>query len=195
MKKVIWATPLYKFLRYCNDSPLEKIVLDCGAGGDDPPLQLFYENGYKTFGVEVSKDPFRQAKKFCKEHSLKLNILKGDMRYLSFISESFSFVYSFNAIFFMTKKDIEVSIKEIERVLKPSGLCFVNFVSVDEPDKGPFCKPFLGNPRFSQHEDDEPDQYFSHFEIIHKEKRIIEKRTHGKRLVQVYIDYIAKKKK
>lgn len=195
MKKVIWATPLYKFLRYCNDSPLEKIVLDCGAGGDDPPLQLFYENGYKTFGVEVSKDPFRQAKKFCKEHSLKLNILKGDMRYLSFISESFSFVYSFNAIFFMTKKDIEVSIKEIERVLKPSGLCFVNFASVDEPDKGPFCKPFLGNPRFSQHEDDEPDQYFSHFEIIHKEKRIIEKRTHGKRLVQVYIDYIAKKKK
>jgi ubiquinone/menaquinone biosynthesis C-methylase UbiE len=195
MKKVIWATPLYKFLRYCNDSPLEKIVLDCGAGGDDPPLQLFYENGYKTFGVEVSKDPFRQAKKFCKEHSLKLNILKGDMRYLSFISESFSFVYSFNAIFFMTKKDIEVSIKEIERVLKPSGLCFVNFVSVDEPDKGPFCKPFLGNPRFSQHEDDEPDQYFSHFEIIHKEKRIIEKRTQGKRLVQVYIDYIAKKKK
>ena len=195
MKKVIWATPLYKFLRYCNDSPLEKIVLDCGAGGDDPPLQLFYENGYKTFGVEVSKDPFRQAKKFCKEHSLKLNILKGDMRYLSFISESFSFVYSFNAIFFMTKKDIEVSIKEIERVLKPSGLCFVNFVSVDEPDKGPFCKPFLGNPRFSQHEDDEPDQYFNHFEIIHKEKRIIEKRTHGKRLVQAYIDYIAKKKK
>jgi len=195
MKKMSWATPLYKFLRYCNDSPLEKIVLDCGAGGDDPPLQLFYENGYKTFGVEVSKDPFRQAKKFCKEHSLKLNILKGDMRYLSFISESFSFVYSFNAIFFMTKKDIEVSIKEIERVLKPSGLCFVNFVSVDEPDKGPFCKPFLGNPRFSQHEDDEPDQYFSHFEIIHKEKRIIEKRIHGKRLVQVYIDYIAKKKK
>jgi len=194
MRKVIWATPLYKFLRYCNDNPLDKTVLDCGAGGDDPPLQLFYEYGYETFGVEVSEDPFKQAKKFCKEHNMKLNILKGDMRYLSFRSGSFSFVYSFNAIFFMTKKDIAISMKEIERVLKPSGLCFVNFVSVDEPDKGPFCKPFLGNPRFSKHEDDEPDKYFSNFEIIHKEKRIIDKKTHGKRLVQAYIDYIVQKK-
>jgi len=194
MRKVIWATPLYKFLRYCNDSQLDKTVLDCGAGGDDPPLQLFYEYGYKTFGVEVSEDPFRQAKKFCRERSMELNILKGDMRSLSFKSKSFSFAYSFNAIFFMTKKDIAISIKEIERVLKPSGLCFVNFISIDEPDEGPFCKPFLGNLRFSKHEDDEPDRYFSNFKIIHKEKRIIEKRVHRKRLVQAYIDYIAKKK-
>jgi hypothetical protein len=35
MRDVIWATPLYKFLRECNSSPLEKVVLDCGAGGDD----------------------------------------------------------------------------------------------------------------------------------------------------------------
>ena len=194
MKKVIWATPLYKFLRYCNDSPLERTVLDCGAGGDDPPLQLFHEYGYKTFGVEVSENPFRQAKTFCKEHSMKLNILKGDMRNLSFKSGSFSFVYSFNAIFFMTKKDVAISMKEIERVLRPSGLCFVNFVSVDEPDKEPFCKPFLGNPRFSQHEDNEPDKYFRNFEIIHKEKRIIDKKANGKRSVQAYIDYVAKRK-
>jgi len=195
MRKVIWAIPLYKFIRYCNDSPLDKTVLDCGAGGDDPPLQLFYEHGYETFGVEVSENPFRQAKKFCKEHGMKLNVLKGDMRLLPFKNGSFSFVYSFNAIFFMTKKDIAVSMKEIERVLKPSGLCFVNFVSVDEPDKGPFCKPFLGNPRFSQHEDDEADKYFTNFEIIHKEKKIIDKKTHDKRLVQAYIDYIAQKKR
>jgi len=43
MRKVIWATPLYKFLGYCNDSPIDKTALDCGAGGNDPPLQLFYE--------------------------------------------------------------------------------------------------------------------------------------------------------
>jgi ubiquinone/menaquinone biosynthesis C-methylase UbiE len=194
MNKVIWATPLYKFLGYCNDSQLDKMILDCGAGGDDPPLQLFYEHGYKTFGVEVAENPFRQAKEFCQEHSMNLNILKGDMRYLSFKSGSFSYVYSFNAIFFMIKKDIEISMKEIERVLKPSGLCFVNFVSVDDPDKSPFCKPFLGNPRFSHHEDDEADKYFRNFEIIHKEKRIIDKKIHGKRLYQAYIDYIAEKK-
>ena len=198
MRKVIWATPLYKFLKYCNDSPLDKMVLDCGAGGDDPPLQLFYKHEYKTFGVEVSENPFKQARQFCEEHNMELNILKGDMRHLSFRSESFSFAYSFNAIFFMSKKDIAISIKEIERVLKPSGLCFVNFTSTDEPDEGPFCKPFLGNPRFSKHEDDEPDRYFDNFEIIHKEKRIIDRiidKKNGKRLVQANIDYIAEKKR
>ena len=69
----------------------------------------------------------------------------------------------------------------------------MNFVSVDEPSKGPFCKPFLGNQRFSQHEDGEPDRYFSNFEIIHKEKRIIDKKANGKRSVQASIDYIAEK--
>ena len=194
MRKVIWATPLYKFLRHCNNSPLDKTILDCGAGGDDPPLQLFHEYGYKTFGVEVEENPFNKAKKFCRKHNMKLNILKGDMRHLPFKSKSFSFVYSFNAIFFMTKNDIAVSIKEIERVLKSRGLFFVNFISVDEPDEGPFCKPFLGNQRFSKHEDGEPDKYFRNFEIIHKEKRIIDKKSNDKRLVQAYIDYIAEKK-
>jgi ubiquinone/menaquinone biosynthesis C-methylase UbiE len=195
MRNVNWATPLYKFLKYCSDSPLEKTVLDCGAGGDDPPLQLFYEYGYRTFGVEVAENPFCQAKKFCAEDSMKLNILKGDMRHLPFRRAVFSFAYSFNAIFFMKKRDIVISLREIERVLKPNGLCFVNFVSVDEPDKGPFCKPFLGNPRFSQHEDNEADKYFKNFEIIHKEKRIIDKKIDGERSLQVYIDYIAKKNK
>jgi ubiquinone/menaquinone biosynthesis C-methylase UbiE len=194
MRKVSWATPLYKFLRYCNDSPLDKSVLDCGAGGDDPPLQLFYECGYRTVGVDVAETPLKQAKKFCKEHDMKLNIMQGDMRHLSFKDAAFSFVYSFNAIFFMSKQDIACSMKEIERVLKPSGLCFVNFISIDEPEKGPFCKPFLGNPRFSQHEDSEPDEYFRNFEILHKEKRVIDKRIDGKRSIQAYIDYIAEKK-
>ena len=148
----------------------------------------------ERFGVEVAENPFNQAKKFCKKSGIKLNILKGDMRHLPFKSTAFSFAHSFNAISFMKKKDIAISIKEIERVLKPSGLCFVNFDSVDDPDKRPFRKPFLGNPRFSQHEDNEADKYFRNFEVIHKEKRLIDKKIDGERSVQAYIDYVAKKK-
>jgi ubiquinone/menaquinone biosynthesis C-methylase UbiE len=193
MKKVIWATPLYKFLRECNSSPLEKTVLDCGAGGDDPPLQLFYDYGYETYGIEVAENPLKQATNFCRENKVELNILKGDMRRIPFKSESFSFVYSYNAIFFMTKRDIAVVMKEIERVLRPEGLCYVNFSSVDEPEKNIFCKPFLGSTGFSYHEDDEPNKYFSSFQIIHKEKRITERTWRCKLSVQADIDYIAKK--
>jgi len=193
MKKVTWATPLYKFLRECNSSPLEKTILDCGAGGDDPPLQLFCDYGYKTYGIEVAENPLKQSTDFCRGNKVGLNISKGDMRRIPFKSEAFSFVYSYNAIFFMTKKDIAVAMKEIERVIKPNGLCFVNFLSVDDPERNTFCKSFLGSTGFSYYEDDEPDKYFRNFEILHKEKRITRKSWESKYLVQADVDYIAKK--
>ena len=193
MKKVIWATPLYRFLRECNSSPLEKTVLDCGAGGDDPPLQLFYDYGYETCGIEVAENPLKQARNFCKENKIELSILKGDMRQIPFKSESLSFVYSFNAIFFMTKEDIAISMKEIQRVLKPNGLCFVNFLSVDDTKRNIFRKSFLGSAGFSYHEDDEPDKYFGNFEIVHKEKRVTKKLWESKYLIQADIEYIAEK--
>ena len=180
MRKVIRATPLYSFLRYCNDSPLDKTVLDCGAGGDDPPLRLFLESGYKAVGIEISDHSLDKTKEFCKEHSLRLNIIKGDMRKLPFKDEAFSFAYSYNTLPLMSKEDVTIAMGQIERVVKPDGLCFVNFVLVD--DEG---------PADSYYEDNEADHYFANFQILHKEKRII---LMGKEQKQAYIDYIVQKK-
>lgn len=55
MHNLISAFPLYNFLKYCNTSSSEKIVLDCGNGGANSPLSLFYEFGYKTYGIEISE--------------------------------------------------------------------------------------------------------------------------------------------
>jgi SAM-dependent methyltransferase len=197
--EIIWATPLYEFLRQCNASQLERRVLDCGAGGSEPPLSLFYQYGYETYGIEIATHALDQASQFCREKEMPLNIYRGDMRSIPFASESFSFVYSFNAIFFMTKPGIARAMREMERVLRPEGLLYVNFVSVDEPDKGPFCKTaparlLLKSERFAQHEDNEADAYFEVFEILRKEKRF-EHKVHGSgRSLQVYIEYIARKR-
>ena len=121
MRPVIGATPLYKFLRQCNSSLLEKSILDCGAGGDNPPLQLFYEYGYETSGIEISGEALKKAKAFCKENDVKLHILKGDIRKIPFRDEMFSFVYSYNTIPLMSKKDVTIAMSEMERVLKTSG--------------------------------------------------------------------------
>jgi len=180
MRKVIRATPLYKFLRYCNDSSLDKTILDCGAGGDDPPLTLFHESGYKTVGIEISDQSLNWTRKFCEEHGLRLNIFKGDMRRLPFKDEAFSFVYSYNTLPLMSKNDVKTALRQIEQVVRPDGLCFINFVSVD--DEG---------PADSYYEDNEPDQYLDNFLILHKEKRII---LVGKKQKQAYIDYIVQKK-
>lgn len=121
------------------------------------------------------------------------------MRTIPFADGKFGFVYSYNAIFFMTKPDIETSVGEMERVLKPGGLCFVNFKSVDDPEKGAFCdtafaRRLLNSKKFAKFEDDEADSYFRSFEILRKEKRLIDKKLEdGDRLKQAFIDYIARK--
>jgi len=207
MKNVIGATPLYKFLKYCNSGPLEKIVLDCGAGGDNPPLQVFSDYGYGTYGIEVSKEALKQAQKFCREKNMKLNLLKGDMRKIPFKDETFSFVYTYNAIHMMPKEDVALAMSEIERVMKANGLCFINFVSADEPPpsdaiettKGEFLKKTswrgVNCPNIDSYfEDNEADVFFGDFEVIHKEKRIIERITEGKKIMQAFIDYIARKR-
>ena len=67
--EVIWATPLYEFLRQCNASSLSKNILDCGAGGSQPPLSLFYQYGYQTFGIEIAEKPLEEAQRFCTENN------------------------------------------------------------------------------------------------------------------------------
>ncbi|MBM3127231.1 MAG: class I SAM-dependent methyltransferase [Chloroflexi bacterium] len=199
MHEIIWATPLYEFLRQCNASPLEKTVLDCGAGGDAPPLSLFHQYGYTTYGVEIAEEALAQAQEFCQARALPLNIARGDMRALPFGNESFGFVYSFNAIIFMTKPDIARAMSEIERVLKRDGLCFVNFESVDDPDNEPFCETaplrrLLQSERFAKHADNEADAYFRNFDVLRKEKKFAEWVRWGRQFKRVTIEYIAKKK-
>ena len=200
MIEVIWATPLYEFLRRCNASSLPKEVLDCGAGGSDPPLSLFYQYGYKTYGIEIAETALTEARRFCAENGMTVNIIGGDMRRIPFPSERFSFVYSYNAIDFMTKPDIAVSMREITRVLRPDGLCYVNFLSVDDVGSWePFCetasaKDLLKSTGFAHFEDDEADVYFEAYQVVRKEKRFVEKLWEGRVLKQADIEYIARKR-
>ncbi|MFT8347937.1 class I SAM-dependent methyltransferase [Clostridium saccharoperbutylacetonicum] len=96
MKLVFRQTQLYKFLNYCNQSDLEKVVLDCGAGGNCPPLALFSDFGYKTYGIELSDSQIEKAKEFSKVNNIDINISKGNMTSLPFDNESISFIYYYN---------------------------------------------------------------------------------------------------
>ncbi len=198
MPEVCWATPLYEFLKYCEEAELPKTVLDCGAGGERPPLALFRRFGYTTAGIDVNPVAVSEAAAYCERTGTELGICEGDMREIPFPDGSFSFVYSYNAIGFMTKPDIAIAMSEMERVLRPAGLFYVNFDSVDDPDRSEFSKSsflreVLGSRRFAHYEDDEADAYFDGFTILRKEKRLVEKLYDGDKLNQARIGYIARR--
>lgn len=202
MDTIIKAIPIYNFLNYCNDIDIQKNVLECGAGGSIPPLYIFNKHGYETYGIDISEDQIIKAENFCKENGLKLNIKKGDMRNIEFEDEFFSFVYSYNSIFHMSKSEIKLTINEIGRVLKKKGLCFINFLSIDDCRFGEGDK--VGSGEYLQDEnnkkivhsyfdDNEAEEYLTNFKVLFKEKRVIERYEDGKKYKLSYIDYIIEK--
>jgi ubiquinone/menaquinone biosynthesis C-methylase UbiE len=195
-------TQLYRFLNYCNECNLEKVVLDCGAGGEYPPLAVFAEHGYKTYGIELSKSQIEKSQAFSQANDLQLNICEGDMCTLAFADESISYIYSYNSIFHMKKNDIKKTIDEIKRVLKPGGISCINFLSLQDGGYG--CGEQLGKDEFLQiergenvihsyYDVDEAESYFENMKIIFKENRLLHTIQEDKKIKQGYIDYIIKK--
>ncbi|OBZ18245.1 SAM-dependent methyltransferase [Bacillus sp. FJAT-27264] len=202
MNEIFKHIPLYRYLSYCNETGLERTVLDCGAGGDSPSLGLFAQNGYTTRGIEFDPIAIAQAEAYEHERGHQLNIERGDMRNLPFPDESFSFVYSYNSIFHMRKDEVSQSLQEMIRTLKPGGLLFVNFLTVNDFRCGE--GPHLGDHQYEQFDDDQPvihsyytasetDPLFGNMEVLFKEDRTLERIYEGERIRQGFVDYIVKK--
>jgi ubiquinone/menaquinone biosynthesis C-methylase UbiE len=198
----IGPAALYPFLGRCEKSPLEKVVLDCGAGGSEPPLTMFFERGYRTHGIDISEVALSQAERFCRKRGIDLNIRKGDMRHLQFQDQSLSFVYSYATICHMSKQDAAAAVKEIARVLKKNGLCYLSFCSVDYIDPNrEGAKPSGEYPYkdrdikgiHSIYEVDEPDSFFADFKILRRVWRRIENFREEKPFSWAEVDYIAER--
>ena len=163
---------------------------------------MFSEHGYTTHGVEISQKELDKAHQFCRDHSIELNIQKGDMRELQFAEESMSFVYSYSSICHMSKEDAGTAMREMTRVLKRSGLCYVTFCVADDsnPEEGEARGPgeypseYEGKKGIhTLYDDTEPDRFFHDFILLHRERRRIENFTDKGRHAWAEIEYIARK--
>jgi len=161
---------------------MEKVILDCGAGGGRPPLGLFAEWGYKCDGNDISEQAINATRQFASKHNLEIDIRIGDFRSIPFDDEFFSFVFTQNSLNHLTKKDTEIAIAEMKRVLKPGGLLFADFMSVDcsycnEEVMGKLVGDYEffgvhgeGESLHSFYRNDEPDKYFDDMETVQKKK-------------------------
>ncbi|NHK30773.1 MAG: class I SAM-dependent methyltransferase [Asgard group archaeon] len=204
MSIILHQTPIYNFLWHIKQyaPTLEKKILDCGAGGGLPPLALFKEHGFETHGIDISKENIKRAEDFGKSHGMDLNIIHGDMRELPYDDQSFSFAFSYNTIFHMTKKDIKKALKEMRRVLKTDGLCYVNFMTIEdgmygdgeELEKGECLQRECGEDVIHTFfDDDELPSFLEGFELIALDKRYVKRPLRWKDYTGCYFDCIIKK--
>ena len=125
----LFRPTIYKFLRIAKwKLPDMKRVLDCGAGGRNPPTALFSKHGYDSYGIDNSDDALKQSKEFLEKYKLNVTLSKGDMRDLSFEDGYFDMVFSYNASIHLTKADTTKAVKEMFRVLKKGGILCMNFL-------------------------------------------------------------------
>ncbi|MFX1410899.1 MAG: class I SAM-dependent methyltransferase [Promethearchaeota archaeon] len=202
MIKKFYPSSLYNFLRFIQSNPVNKRILDCGAGGSDPKLAFFYENDFEAYGIDISEDQIKAAENYCKKNDIKLKIVKADMRNIPFESEFFGYVYSYLSMTHLSKNKTAQAINEIYRVLMKEGLGYVNFLSKDDIsfDENKETKPGeiinkQGSEVFmhSYYNDNEPDALFHDFEILYKEKRHILKGNYFNTGRTCILDYIVKK--
>jgi ubiquinone/menaquinone biosynthesis C-methylase UbiE len=182
------AIPIYTFLSFINARQSQgeigpKLrILDCGAGGQVPPLALFYEHGFEAWGIDISDKQLEPAQQYCIEKGMKIDFRKGDMRQIPFEDESFDCVYEHYSMCHLSKKDTAKAIGEMYRVTRKNGLCFLGFISMDS-----WPKSFFGVERepgeywmeeedadglHSMFTDEEADQFVDDWEILSKEKRV-----------------------
>ena len=68
-----------RFFEFTEKSKFEKKILDCGAGGFEPNIGVFSEQGYEAHGVEISDTQIERAQKYAEENNLDYKIIKADI--------------------------------------------------------------------------------------------------------------------
>ena len=179
-------------------------MLDCGAGGQTPPLALFYEYGFKTTGIDISRNQIEASKTYGEKHDMDLNIIEGNMLDLAFPDESFSCVYSYNSSVHLSKKDTRRAVDEMLRVLKPGGVMYINFIW--EPAK----QMYLGEERapgecwmmgrdgemvlHTLFIEEETDELMKGTEVLLKSKEMLTMKYGDEFFDDAYIHYYIRKK-
>jgi len=109
---------LDKFVSYL---PQKSKVLDIGcAFGRD--TKFFTNNGFDTTGIDLSENMIKKAKSF--SPSSKFYVM--DMQNLDFDNQSFDGIWCSATLLHLNKDDAITALKEIKRVLKKSGIIYLN---------------------------------------------------------------------
>jgi SAM-dependent methyltransferase len=107
-----------------NDGSCERILdLGCGTGRH---VVYFASLGFDVYGFDASPKALSMAQEWLQEKNLTANLREHLMENrFPYDDDFFDTVISIQVIHHNLMKDIEKTVREIERVLKPEGVLFV----------------------------------------------------------------------
>jgi len=102
-----------------------KRVLDLGCGSGRHTVYLARQD-FEVYGIDISKTGVKITRNWLKKEKLHANLKIGSIyKRLPYKNNSFDALISTLTIHHARIKDIRKAIKEMERILKPTGLIFI----------------------------------------------------------------------
>lgn len=133
--KAFWVK---EFQFYKKILPGKKVLdIGCGTGRD---AAVFVKHKFDYLGIDASEGMLKVAKERIKNGKFK----KMDFYKLSFPANSFDGTWAAASLLHIPKKKIKRVLKEIKRILKPSGISFTSFKGKKNFEEG--LVPYERNP-------------------------------------------------
>lgn len=119
----------YVFRNFKRDGKNKVLDLGCGAGRH---VYFMAKEKIDAYGVDISSEGVEYTKKILKQDNLKENILIGTAYDIPYESEMFDGLISYGVLYYCTIAEIELSVKEIYRVLKKGGKALIVVRSIED---------------------------------------------------------------
>lgn len=131
-KEKIWKTPsvesYYLVSRWKSQNKKNFLDLGCGLGRHSI---LFGKNEFCVSCFDISKEAINRTKEWAEKEYLKFDYKVGDMIKLPYKSEQFDCIYCRNVISHTDTEGMKQIIKELYRVMKHNGECYLTLGSKD----------------------------------------------------------------
>jgi len=110
-------------------------ILEAGCGNGRHVL-FFQEQGYETYGVDISKEAIDLGNEWLKRKGLKPTLQVGNITNLPFDENYFDVIVSFGVLDHIPFLDAKKAIKEIVRVCNTGGYVYLSLRSTESSEFG-----------------------------------------------------------
>ena len=186
-----WRNPsiesYYLLNRWLSQDKKDFLDLGCGLGRHSI---LFGQNGFNVYCFDISEDAINRTKEWATKEELEFDYKVGDMLDLPYDDNKFDCILCRNVISHTDTEGMKKVIKELNRVLKVGGECYLTLGSKDSWGFKQEDWPLIDeNTRLRMEEG--PEYEIPHFYVDYK---LVKELFSGFDIIEIFqvVDYFEK---